>query len=177
MTESKVPVLASLAVGAAGGALASWVKALAEAPLQKVGERLFPPAPGAKDLVGADSADGQMPPSIMTEKVAAAAGHPHPGDETVGRASTAIHYGFGIGFGAAYALAVRSIPALARGLGAPAGLALYGATHATTLPAIGVQAPLSKLPTSAYVFEAGSHAIYGVVLDVTRRLLSLPWRD
>lgn len=179
MTDSrKIPVLASLAVGAAGGALASWVKAQAEPPLQKLGEQLFPPAPGEEDRPGADSTNSpeKMPPSILTEKVAAAAGRPGPDDDTVGKASTAIHYGFGIGFGVAYAVAVRSVPALAGGLGAPAGLALYGATHASTLPAIGVQAPLSKLPRSAYVFEAGSHAVYGVVLDLTRRLLSLPWR-
>lgn len=175
---SRIPVLASLAVGAAGGALASWVKARAEAPLQRIGEQLFPPAPGEKDQPGADSAGNpeKMPPSVLTGQVAAAAGQPEPDDDTVGATSTAIHYGFGIGFGVAYALAVRSVPALAGGLGAPAGLALYGATHASTLPAIGVQAPLSRLPRSAYVFEAGSHAVYGVVLDLTRRLLSLPWR-
>lgn len=176
VTHRSLSPVATVVVGAAAGLFASWVKVLVEAPMQAFSETMWPPAPGQKDLVGADSADGEMPPSVLTAKVAAAAGQPDPTDDTVEKASNVIHYGFGIGFGVAYALAVRSVPALGVGMGAPAGLVLYGATHASTLPAMGVQAPLPKLPRSAYVFEGGSHVLYGLVLDLTRRLLSLPWR-
>ena len=59
---------------------------------------------------------------------------------------------------------------LAAGAGAPAGLALYLATHGTALPLLRIQPAPPRMPAFAVAWEATSHAVFGVVLELTRRL-------
>ncbi len=177
MTSRPSPVVATGLVGALGGAVASWAKGQSEPPLQSLAEKAFPPPPGGKDLGGADPTDHpeNMPPTVGVEKVYAAATGDTLVDDTAVKAQTGVHYAFGIGAGVAYALLVRRWPGAAGGFGLPAGAVLYLATHATTVPAAGLQPTLRQLPASAIAFESSSHLVYGLVLDLSRRLLLLPF--
>lgn len=169
---------ATVLVGAASGLAASWVKVVAEAPMQRAAEKVWPPAPGQKDLVGADPADQpeRMPPAVM----ATDAWKRFTGEQldapTALKVQGVIHYVFGAGVGVAYALLARRWIGATAGLGAPAGAALYGVTHASLIPALGVQPGPSKLPRAAVAWEGGSHVVFGIAMEISRALLSVPVR-
>ncbi len=169
---------ATVLVGAASGAFASWVKVLAEAPMQRIAEQIWPPAPGQKELVGADPAGRpeRMPPAVIATAVWKRMTGRDLAIPQALAAQTVIQYAFGTGFGVVYALLARSVPAATLGLGAAAGVVLYGLTHGAAVPALGVQPSPAKLPRAAVAWEGGSQVVFGVALDVSRSLLSIPVR-
>lgn len=165
-------------VGAAAGAFGSWVKVLVEAPMQQLGEAWWPPAEGQKGLVGADPGGHpeQMPPAVVARRIWKRVTGGDLDDASALQVQQVIHYAFGAGYGVVYALLVRGLPAAKVGLGAPAGAVLYGLTHGSGLPAIGVQPPPTKLPRAAVFWEGGSHVVFGIATELARAMLSLPIR-
>jgi len=150
---------------------ASWIKALTEPRLQSIVERILPPSPAQKREVGADPAGRpeNMPPAFVANRAAVALGL---GELTVDqrlRAQEAIHYGFGAGLGIAYSAAARRWRVVSAGRGALAGLAIYAGTHASVLPALGIQRPPWRLAPAAVVWESMSHVVFGAALDALRR--------
>jgi uncharacterized membrane protein YagU involved in acid resistance len=156
------------------GLVASWVKALSEPSLQAAAERILPPSAAQKQDVGADPSGRpeNMPPAVLVGRAAAALGHRGLTDRQRVRAQQAIHYGFGAALGVAYLAAASRWPAVTRGRGALAGLALYLGTHASVLPALGVQRPPWRLAPAAVVWESTSHAVFGAALEGMRRAVS-----
>lgn len=163
---------ATVVVGAAAGLVGSWVKALVEAPMQLQAEKIWAPQPGQKDLVGGDPG-GQlvrMPPAVIAKAVWKRVTGDDLDDARALRIQGVVHYAFGAGYGVAYALIGRRSRSATRLLGAPGGAVLYAATHATLLPALGVQPPPTRLPRAALLWEGGSHVVFGVGVEVSRRL-------
>ena len=161
------------AQGVIVGLVASWVKALSEPRLQAVAERILPPSPAQKQEVGADPAGRpeNMPPAVLVGRTAAALGHGGLTARQRVRAQQAIHYGFGAGLGAAYGVAASRWPAVTRGRSALAGLAIYAGTHASVLPAFGIQRPPWRLAPAAVAWESTSHVLFGTALESVRRAL------
>ncbi|MFC6010988.1 DUF1440 domain-containing protein [Nocardia lasii] len=159
--------------GAVVSLVASAVKAASEPPLQRFFESRFPPTPAQKDLVGADPSGHpeNMPPAVIAEKIAETGFGTTLDTHQKIAIQHGIHYGFGMVLGAAYGLATQRHPGLNRGAGIPAGLALYGLTHASLLPLLGVQPPLWRMPLSAVCWEATSHAVFGATMTLGLRLL------
>lgn len=173
MTSTGSSLGRTLVAAVVGGAFASWVKASAEAPLQQLAEKLVPPGPGEKDLVGADSA-GQpdnMPPAKVVDAASEKLQGGPPSDTQGAVGSQAVHFGTGIGLAVGYCLVARWFPPVTRLLGVPAGAGLYALTHGSLVPALGLQNPPWKLPASAVIWESGSHLAYGAVLETVRRAL------
>ncbi|MFD1824866.1 DUF1440 domain-containing protein [Mumia zhuanghuii] len=166
-------MLRGAAVGALASLPASYVKAVTEPALQRAAEQVVPPQVWQKRLVGTDPSGHpeNMPPAVVAAEVAELRDGTVLDTAQKVRASTAIHYVFGAVAGAAYGALAARFPGVTRGGGAPAGIALYAATHGTGLPAAGIQEPPWTLPASAVLWESGSHAVYGVTLEVSRRLL------
>jgi putative membrane protein len=164
---------ATIGVGIATGLFASWVKVKVEAPMQVQAEKWWPPKPGQLDMVGADPArqPEKMPPAVL----AAAAWKRWRGTELTTeqrlKAQAVIHYVFGAGYGAVYALVAGPAPVFTRLLGGPAGAALYAGTHGTTLPLAGVQPWATELPRAAVAWEGGSHVVFGIANELSRRFL------
>jgi putative membrane protein len=158
------------AQGVIAGRVASWVKALSEPRLQAAAEQILPPSAAQKQEVGADPAGRpeNMPPAVLVGRAAAAFGHLLTDKQRL-RAQQAIHYGFAAGLGAAYGIAARRWPATTRGRGALSGLAIYAATHASALPALGIQRPPWRLAPAAVAWESASHVLFGTALDAVRR--------
>jgi uncharacterized membrane protein YagU involved in acid resistance len=152
------------------GLVASWVKAFSEPHLQSAAERILPPSPAQKQEVGADPAGRpeNMPPAVAVGRLAAALGHPLTDARRL-RAQQAIHYGFGAGLGLAYGVVATRWPGATRGRGTLAGLAIYAATHASVLPALGIQRPPWRLAPAAVAWESASHAVFGAALEAVRR--------
>jgi uncharacterized membrane protein YagU involved in acid resistance len=159
------------AQGTIAGLGASWIKALTEPRLQSVAERIVPPSPAQKREVGADPTGRpeNMPPAFLANRTAVALGHGELTTRQRLRAQETIHYGFGAGLGIAYSAAARRWPVASAGRGALAGLALYAGTHASVLPALGIQRPPWRLAPAAVLWESISHVVFGTALDALRR--------
>ncbi len=155
--------------GLAGGLVGTWVKSQAEPVLQDLGERWFPPTPAEKEQLGADvqGHPDRMPPATMAQRATDAVGVTLSRDETL-EAQGVIHWAFGTGAGMAYGVLAEGTDAEA-GFGVPAAAVLFAATHGTALPASGVQADPRRMPAAWWVWELGSHLVYGLTVDVVRR--------
>ena len=169
-------LLLDVVTGAAAGWVGQQVKAQGEATLQPWGEKVLPPEPGQKDLLGADPA-GQltrMPPANVYLQLMALRGRhlDRDADEAqIQRGAEVFHQLIGLGAPIVYSVLSRARPGVRTGLGIPASLVLFAAFHGSTLPAAGLQAPLWELPRAWWVWEAGSHVMFGVGTDVTLGLL------
>jgi putative membrane protein len=150
---------------------ASWIKALTEPRLQSVAERILPPSAAQKQEVGADPAGRpeNMPPAVLANRAAVALGHGELSVDQRLRVQEAIHYGFGAGLGVAYSAAARRWRVVTRGGGALAGLAIYAGSHASALPALGIQRPPWRLAPAAVMWESASHVVFGTALEALRR--------
>lgn len=156
------------------GLVAAALKALSEPRLQAAAERLLPPSPAEKLVVGADPTGRpeNMPPAVLADRAAVALGHERLSVPQRLRVQNTIHYAFGAGAGVAYFAAARRWPVVSRGRGALAGLALYAATHGSLLPTLGIQPWPWRLAPAAAGWESSSHALFGVALETARRGLA-----
>ena len=157
------------------GLWASWFKAkgpLSEVFLQRIAEAIAPPSPEQKELVGTDPIGHpkNMPPGVLMDKVAAAFGG-QLSDEGRQRAQLRIHYTVGTTAGVIYSLALRRWPVVTRGAGGLYGLAVYAGGHGSLVWILGITPPPWRLPASAVMWEAASHAVYGAALEMGRRAL------
>lgn len=161
-------LLTTAASGLVAGTGATVVKSWSEGALRGLADRLLPPSPQEAARPGADPQDRpeDMPPALLVARAERARTGEQPDAEERTRAAAPLHWVMGIGSAVAYAVLSDRVPAVRAGLGAPAGLALFAATHGSTLPAAGVQAPVRDLPRSWWVWEAGSHAAYAVALEL-----------
>ncbi len=159
--------------GLIGGLIGAYVKSLVEPPLQKVGENLFPSSP--KDLAkrGADITGHplNMPPAVLFREVSNETTGETPSAARTEQGMTAIHYVFGAALGAAYGIVAETVPFAGNGFGAPAGALMWSITHGTTVPALGLQAPTRSMPAAWYVWELGSHVVYGTTCEIVRRIV------
>ena len=162
---------ALLLQGAIAGLVGSWVKSLAVLPLQHWGEELFPPHPAEKIQRGADSSGHpeNMPNAVLAQETSEAIQHHSLNSHKREEAATTIHYAFGIAVAAGYGLLAEKYPAVTAGGGLLAGACLWASTHGSTIPALGLQAPVKQMPKAWYVWELGSHLVYGVVTESVRR--------
>jgi uncharacterized membrane protein YagU involved in acid resistance len=152
---------------------ASWIKAFTEPRLQSIAERILPPSAAQKREVGADPTGRpeNMPPAFLANRTAVALGHGELTARQRLRVQEAIHYGFGAGLGIAYSVAARRWRAVSGGRGALAGLAIYAGTHASVLPALGIQRPPWRLAPAAVLWESTSHVLFGTALEALRRAI------
>ena len=155
--------------GLVGGAVGTFVKSQAEPVLQDLGERWFPPSPAEKERPGADMQGhpARMPPAELAQEATDEVGVTLSEDQKL-VAQGGIHWAFGTSAGVAYGVLAEVTEAEA-GYGVPAALALFAGTHASTLPALGLQASPAKLPAAWWVWEAGSHVVYGLAVELVRR--------
>jgi putative membrane protein len=148
--QNRTPSLsAGLAAGFLAGLAGSAAKAAAEA--------IYPPR----------TAGQTPPPIVLVRKVA---GH-RLGRRFEARAMKCIHYGSGAVVGAGYGWLAEYYPRVTAGTGALFGASLNVVTHETTLPLLGLSdSPLKQKPREQ-VSEAVTHVVFGVAVELTRRLL------
>jgi putative membrane protein len=173
------PLVRGAFLGAVAGAAATFAKTKAEGFLQPRAEKLLPPSPAAKAAIGGDGSGHpeSMPPAEVADRVQHAVTGDELTDEQRLKAAAPLHWGMGVGFAAAYGAVSTVVPAVRTGRGTLAGAFLFTAAHGIALPAAHLQHPPAQLPRAWWIWEAGSHVFYGVVLDasfdVLQRLVSL----
>jgi putative membrane protein len=139
------------------GALAGLVGGIVGSGAKTVAEKIFPPR----------LAEQTAPPALMAENLM---GRPlSDGEKRI--AAGGIHWTFGAVAGAVYGAAVELEPKAAAWQGAAFGLALNKLTHDSLLPKMGLAEPTIRQRTQERQSEWVSHAVYGVVTDVVRRLV------
>ena len=152
--------------GSVGQALAiGFVAGLAATGLKTICEKISPPRPpGVSSPLGnaLDAASISMTGHPLTEEAKAVA-------------EPVVHFLFGAGAGAVYAMMERKVPPVRAGYGVLFGLSFWLFAHEITLPLMG----LSPTPAQMTVWEQGnefvSHGIFGVALEFVRRVLSHKW--
>jgi putative membrane protein len=171
-TNARTMMGNTLIIGAATGIAASWVKGVSEPRLQMLFERLVQPTAAEKELVGADPSGhpGRMPPAEVADRLARRVRGRGLSEEQRLSVLNPVHYTFGAALGMAYVAVARRWPAVTRDLGVPAGLTIYGSTHASALPMLRIQEPPWKLPASAVLWEGTSHVVFGLALEGFRRV-------
>ncbi len=164
------PLKGALA-GAVAGLGAAYLKSLVEPPLQTITEGIWPPTTEQKKEVGADPKGHQdnMPPAVMVEAAAENLADTHLSKQQKLAYQQVIHYTLGAVLGAVYGALAEYEPQVTRGLGVPAGAAMYLCTHATAVPATGFQRWPWQLPRAAVAWESGSHLVFGAGLELARK--------
>ncbi|MCJ8155086.1 DUF1440 domain-containing protein [Chryseobacterium sp. SSA4.19] len=161
--------------GIAVGLFASLIKSIVEPPLQKLGENLFPPEPDKLKLKGADviRQPGNMPPAILAKKVYRAVTHNRLSYDNTLTSMKCIHYMLGTAVGITYVVLVNNNKNLEIDGGIKAGTAVWALTHGSTVPVLGLQGKVSEMPKSWWVWEFGSHLIFGIAMEQSRKLINI----
>ena len=159
-------------VGIAAGLFASWIKAIVEPPLQDIGLKYFPTSEDALEIKGADiqGHPENMPPSVLAKTVyQEITGHQLRNTEAV-KTMPYIHYALGALIGISYVLARDKYKEVKVLQGIPAGAAAFALTHGSTVPALHLQGEVREMPKSWWVWEFGSHLVFGFCLEQSTKL-------
>ena len=160
--------------GVAVGLFASWIKSLAEPPLQKIGEKKFPPTPQELEIKGADATHHpqNMPPAVLAKYIYHESTGKELSDKDAIAAMEWIHYGLGTVVGITYVALVNHNKQFKLEEGATAGAVVWALTHGSTVPALGLQGKVSEMPKSWWVWEFGSHVVFGIAMEQSRKIIN-----
>lgn len=164
----------NLLIGAAAGLVATWIKLKIEPPLQEIGEQIFPPTEEELNLLGADviNSPENMPSAVLIDSIyESSTGYILPFSDQQ-KAMYGLNMATGIAIGAVYSTLVTPIKAFQIDQGILAGAFIWGLTHGTVLPRLGLQDEVEDMPRSWFFWELGSHVVYGIILEQTRRMLN-----
>ncbi len=164
----------NILIGVAAGLAASWIKSKAEPQLQEIGEKIFPPRADQLSLEGADikRQPENMPSAVLANSVyEEVTGKPLSRKAKI-KAMKCMYYTAGAGIGVMYVSAANPIKILRKDNGAAAGAFIWGLTQGVILPNSSWQNKVRKMPKSWWVWQLGSHLVYGVALEQSRKILS-----
>ena len=85
-------------------------------------------------------------------------------------AGPVVHYGYGALVGALYGGLSEVIPTVGVGLGIPYAALLWLAGSEAAVPALGLAQAPTKVPAEKHATNVATHFVYGLTLDVTRRI-------
>lgn len=159
-------------VGIATGLLASWLKSLVEPPLEQLGLQYFPASKEELELKGADLINHpeNMPPAIMLKKIFCDLTGNHLKDSAAIKMMPYIHYTLGISLAMTYVFARNRDKKIGVLNGFPAGAVMFALTHGSLVPALDLQDNLKKMPKSWWVWEFGSHLLFGFFVEQSTKL-------
>ena len=137
------------------GFVAGTIGGLAGAGAKAIGEAMYPPR-----------TIGQIPPpAVLVNRMAGRS----LTDEEEEVSVQAIHWGFGALAGGLYGMLAEYAPAVRGRLGASFGLTLFGLTHVSALPMMGLTEKPEDQPAREHASEVITHVIYGVTTELVRR--------
>ena len=86
-------------------------------------------------------------------------------------AGNIVHYAFGAGVGGLYGGLAAVMPCVTAAGGLPFGGAVWLGAHVIMVPALGLAPPPTRQPLPKEGLELVMHLVYGVVTELTRRLI------
>jgi putative membrane protein len=81
------------------------------------------------------------------------------------------HYLFGAVAGALYGAAAEANPEAAAGFGMPFGATVWVTADEVGMPLLGLSDPPTELPWSRHASALGSHLVFGLTVEIVRRML------
>lgn len=143
------------------GLIAGGCGGVAGAGMKLLGEVIFPArGPGEP-----------IPPAEMVSRLLEfLSGHPLL-PEKVTLAVQSLHWSFSIAVSALYGAIVEIFPKAKMGCGLGFGMVLLLLTHESTLPYFGFSQPWSEIPLKGHLSEIFTHAIFGVSVELVRRMV------
>ena len=170
-TERRPGAVGDTLAGALAGLGASWVMAAAYGPIMRAGS--------VETLRRKSRAQAGLPPSTVraAEAAARAVGAELPGRRARVVGGKAVHYGYGIAWGAAFALTARALgrrrrPPLATGLAF--GALLWAVSDELLVPLLGLSRSPARYPASSHVKGLAAHLVYGLSTEVAWRAARAP---
>jgi putative membrane protein len=137
------------------GFLAGAIGGLIGAAAKAAGEAVYPPR-----------TEGQIAaPAVLVNRMSS-----EPLTEQEEEVSVkVIHWGFGALVGGLYGVLAEYQPKVTGRLGLDFGMTLYGVTHVSALPLMGLTETPENQPVREHASELATHAVYGVTTEVIRR--------
>lgn len=86
-------------------------------------------------------------------------------------AGEAVHYATGAGLGVLYGGLAELAPVTTAGAGAGYAVATWAALDEGAVPALGWGPKATETPLSSHAYGLASHLVYGVTLELARRLI------
>jgi len=86
-------------------------------------------------------------------------------------AGPAVHYGFGAVVGALYGGLSELVPMVSIGMGIPYATLVWLGGDEIAAPALGLAKAPTRMPAESHASELATHFVYGITLDVSRRIL------
>jgi uncharacterized membrane protein YagU involved in acid resistance len=162
--------------GLVAGLAASWVMSRFQyAVPSRVFARMLgdddQPGPGDDEL-RSSGGNGQEPATVQAaEAVSERLLDHHLTEDEKKWAGPAAHYVLGAVGGAAYGALAEARPGITAGAGLPYGTAFWLAADETAVPALGLSGPPWEYPPHVHAYGLASHLVYGITLEVLRKLL------
>jgi putative membrane protein len=178
-TCASTHILRGAVAGLIGGVVASWAMNQFQAATQK--SAAAKPSGGgdarqqASDLSAQrQQQDGGDDATVKTAQAISRKLFDHdltPGEKKV--AGPAVHYGYGALVGGIYGAVAEVWPGISAGLGIPYAFALFVLGDETAVPALHLGPPPTQVPVKSHADYLAVHILYGIVLDVARRMARL----
>jgi hypothetical protein len=86
-------------------------------------------------------------------------------------AGPAVHYGYGAAVGALYGGLSELAPTVGIGLGIPYATLLWLGGDEIAVPSLGLSKVPAKVPVEQHASALATHFVYGLTLDISRRIL------
>lgn len=152
--------------GALAGLGASWAMSAAYRPIMRAGS--------VETLRREREAQAGLPPSTVraAEAAARAVGTSLPDRRAQALGGKAVHYGYGVLWGAAFALAARALPRRLRpplATGVAFGALLWVLSDEVLVPLFGFSRGPVRYPASSHLKGLAAHVVYGVAADAAWR--------
>ena len=168
-SERRPGAAADALAGSLAGLAASWAMAASYGPIMRTGT--------AETLRREQEAQAGLPPSTVraAEAAARAMGARLPDRRARTLGGKAIHYGYGVAWGAAFALAARAFPSrppVATGLAF--GALLWVLSDEMLVPLFGFSRLPARYPASSHLKGLAAHLVYGVATEAGWRAARTP---
>ena len=160
--QPKRSALADAVIGAAAGVAASWV-------MGKVTSYLYERESEEKRKQEKEARDGKMAFGVAAEKAAKLAGT-ELSDEQRKKYGSAIHWGLGVGAGAAYGTMRHRISGVDWGRGLAFGLGFWLLVDEAGNTALGLTPPPQAFPWETHARGIAGHLVFGVVTEAVFQL-------
>ncbi len=86
-------------------------------------------------------------------------------------AGPAVHYALGTGVGGLYGAAAELMPEVTTATGLPFGALFWLVVDETMVPVLKLSKPPTEYPVSTHVYALASHLVYGLTTELVRRNL------
>lgn len=153
----------SLLKGAIAGAVATWA-------MGKVTTWFYDRENRRARRAEDEARHGKTAYEIGAERLAGAVGRTLS-EEQRGRLGSALHWGLGIGAGAAYAALGQRRPAVRRAAGTAFGTGFWAAVDEGMISLLGLTPPPTAFPWQTHARGLAGHLAFGAVADGTLRVL------